>query len=69
MKLMHIQHTCTCTLYMYTNIIVQVIRESVDSLYRDDTDPYRVKSSKLSNTWDSKAFWIAYCVSGVVAYP
>ena len=33
-----------------------IIRESVDSLCRDETD-------------DTKAFWIAYCVSGVVFYP
>ena len=39
------------------------IRESVDSLCRDDMDaPIILKSSKPS---DSKAFWIAYCVSGV----
>ena len=51
-----------------------IIRESVDSLCRDDTDvpTYSVIPFKCLQTFkclDSKAFWIAYCVSRVVFYP
>ena len=51
-----------------------IIRESVDSVYRDDTDTpiYHVIHIKALQTFqclNSKAIWIAYCVSGVVFYP
>ena len=45
-----------------------IIRESVDSLCRDETDAPHVihfKSVQTFKRLDSKAFWIAYCVSGV----
>ena len=53
---------------------IQCIGESVDSLCRDETDDghaYGVIHFKTVHTFkrlDCKAFWIAYCVSGVVFY-
>ena len=47
------------------------LRESVDSLCRDETDAPIAQYECLQTfkRLDSKAFWIAYCVSGVVFYP
>ena len=51
------------------------IRESVNSLCRDDMDApivYIIHFKSLQTFikhLDSKAFWIAYCVSGVIFCP
>ena len=78
-----IHPSLSCLLPFYTipifpllnqKIFHLLVGESVDSLCRDDTDApiYSVIHFKTVLTFkrlDSKAFWIAYCVSGLVFYP